>query len=286
MKPWNKVAIVGVGLIGGSIGLALLRRNLAREVAGIGRDASKLESARQLGAISRGTTDLKAGVSDASLVIICTPVAQIAADVGRVAESCSSDCLITDAGSTKAQIVEQVAQLAKSPAWRGDIRFVGSHPLAGSEKRGAAHASPNLFVDRTVILTPAADTSAKDVESLRQFWSSVGARVVEMTPEEHDAILATTSHVPHVVASAMAAATPADVLQYTAGGWQDTTRIAGGDPELWQQILLSNRTNVLSALDGVGKRLEQLRQAIDADCPNELRDLLAEAQQVRNALGS
>jgi prephenate dehydrogenase len=286
MNQWNKVAIVGVGLIGGSIGLALLRRNLAREVVGVGRTQSKLEAAQRLGAISSGTTKLETAVNGASLVVVCTPVAQIAADVGRAAYCCSSDCLITDAGSTKAEIVEQVTRASKASEWKRGVRFVGSHPLAGSEKRGVEHAKADLFVDRTVIVTPTNETAQVDVELLRQFWTSLGGQVNEMSPQEHDEVLATTSHVPHMIAAAMASATPIDAVKFTAGGWQDTTRIAAGDPELWQQILLSNRTNVLATLDRVQQRLASLRRAIDAEKPEELRDLLAEAQKVRNALGS
>jgi prephenate dehydrogenase len=286
MIPWNKVAIVGVGLIGGSIGLALLRRNLAREVVGIGRSEANLQLARQRGALTATAQSIEAAVAGASLIIVCTPVAQIARDVQRVAQHCTADALITDAGSTKLEIVQQIGRSAAASRWPAGVRFVGGHPLAGSEKRGAAHASADLFVDRTVIVTPVEETGAADVATLRDFWSALGARVVEMSPAQHDQVLARTSHLPHVVAAALAGATPVESLPYTAGGWQDTTRIAGGDIELWRQILLSNRANVLGAIDHFSDRLGQLRSALDRAESAQLEKLLGEARQVRNALGS
>ena len=286
MKPWNKVAIVGVGLIGGSIGLALQRRNLAREVVGVGRSEANLQLAKQRGAVTSTAASIEAAVPGASLIIVCTPVAQIAADVQRAAVHCTGEALITDAGSTKLEIAEQLRRSAAASPWPSGVRFVGSHPLAGSEKRGAAHASADLFVDRMVILTPVESTAAADVAAMREFWSALGARVAEMAPAEHDEILARTSHLPHLVAAALAAATPIESLRYTAGGWQDTTRIAGGDVELWRQILLSNRANVLSALEHFSDRLGDLRSALDRAEPAQLEKLLGEARQVRNALGS
>jgi prephenate dehydrogenase len=286
MKPWNKVAIVGVGLIGGSIGLALLRRNLVREVVGIGRSEANLETAQRLGAVTSATTQLPLGVSGADLVIVCTPVARIAQDVCQVAQAVGSECLITDAGSTKSDIVREIESAASAAGWKSGVRFVGSHPLAGSEKRGPENANAELFVNRTVIVTPAGNTKSTDIELLRNLWTGLGAKVVEMSPSQHDEIMATTSHVPHVVAAAMAAATPSELVRLTAGGWQDTTRIAGGDPDLWQQILLSNRDNVLRSLEQFEQRLGSLKQAVKNRQQQALQELLMEAKQTRDAVGS
>ena len=287
MRIWDQVAIVGVGLIGGSLGLALLRRKLAREVIGIGRQRSSLEAAERTGAITRSSLDLASGVQKASLVVVCTPVDLVAEHVQAVAAAArSGNCLITDAGSTKAEIVAAVERSARNGSWPAGTRFVGSHPLAGSEKRGAEHATEGLFEGRTVIVTPSETTSADDRKAIGELWTSVGARVIEMTPAEHDKAVAATSHLPHLVASAVAAATPDEYVTLTAGGWRDVTRIAAADPDLWQQIFMANRQNVLSSLEAFESAAAALRAAIENSDRAELKRLLARAKSKRDALGS
>jgi len=286
MKQFNKVAIVGVGLIGGSIGAALLKRRLAREVVGIGRRRESLETAKRLGTVTAISTDLAQGVLAAELVVVCTPPGRIAEDVCQAAAACRQPKWITDAGSTKQQIVEQIAQTRQQTAWPPGVRFVGSHPLAGSEQRGAEHSSADLFEGRTVVVTPGADSAVADVEVIGDFWRSLGARVVQMEPGEHDRAVAATSHLPHLVASAVAAGTPKEYVTLTAGGWLDTTRIAAGDPSLWQQIFSSNRASVLLALAEFERRLAELRAALTAEDAPGLEQLLAEAKHIRDAVGS
>lgn len=287
MRTWNEVAILGVGLIGGSIGLALRKRGLARSVVGIGRSDATLETALAAGAITRGTKILADGVQAAELVIVCTPVGAIVEHVQATALACPRGCLITDAGSTKQMIARSLEQAAGTDGrWGRDVRFVGSHPLAGNEKRGPQHASPDLFVNRTVIVTPGEHTSREDCEAIGEFWRALGARLVEMSPEEHDRAVAATSHVPHLVAAAIASSTPEEYVTLTAGGWLDTTRIAAGDPELWQQILLGNRTNVLEALARCEAMLDRFRRAVEQADDVMLRELLAQAKKLRDAVGS
>jgi prephenate dehydrogenase len=280
-KKWDTVAIVGVGLIGGSIGLALRRRKLASEVVGIGRSAGSLRVAKQMGAVDKTTTDLARGVGKAELVIICTPVKHIAAHVREAARACPEGSLITDAGSTKAEIVRELDSSLK----RG-VRFVGSHPLAGGEKNGPAEADAKLFVDRLVILTPTDGTHNGDVSTLRDFWTSLGARVIETSPEAHDQALAATSHLPHLLASTLAAATPAELLEFTATGWADTTRIAAGDPELWTQIFLANRDNLLASVGRFESQLDVLKKAVQMKDRELLTTILMEAKRNRDAVGS
>lgn len=288
MKRWDTVAIVGVGLIGGSIGLDLLRRRLARRVVGIGRRQGTLRTAKRIGAVSSTTLDLQKGVAEAELVVVCTPVGRIAADVRAAAAACPPGALITDAGSTKEAIVAELDGLAARRAGRLDdsVRFVGSHPLAGSEKNGPAAAVAGLFVDRTVIVTPAKATPAAAVSRVEEFWQALGARVVRMTAARHDAVVAAVSHVPHLVSSALAAATPEKLLPLAAGGWTDTTRIAAGDPELWTQIFRANRGRVLTVLARYEKVLASMRRALERGDGAALQRWLARAKRLRDALGS
>lgn len=277
MKHWNTVVIIGVGLIGGSVGLGLRRRGLAREVVGVGRREETLGLAKQLGAVDRTTLDLSDAAADAELVVVCTPVGRIAADVQAAAVASRRQALITDVGSTKAHLVAEL-----DGTLPGGVRFIGSHPLAGSEKNGPAAADANLFVDRTVVVTPADSTRAGDLAAVDDFWASLGASVVQMSPADHDRALAATSHLPHLVAAALAAATSPGDLPLTASGWADTTRVAAGDPELWSQIFLSNQAHVLAAIERYREVLDEMRGAIKAGDMGLLVRLLAEAKNRRD----
>ena len=285
MPAWDTVAIVGVGLIGGSIGLALRERKLARQVIGIGRRRESLEQALSRGCITQISTSVPEGVKQAQLVVVCTPVELIPRHVAEAAAAAPAGCLITDAGSTKAQIVAG-AEALLATRFPSGLPFVGSHPLAGSEKNGADAAAADLFVDRIVVVTPTKSSSSAAVAAIESFWQSLGARVMRMSPAEHDAALARTSHLPHLVASALAAATPDDLLPLTAAGWQDTTRIAAGDAELWRQIFLANRACTLKALADFETVLARLRSALEAADGPLLAELLTEGKRRRDAMGS
>ncbi len=251
MAEFETVAIVGVGLIGGSIGLAMRERKLARQIIGIGRSEEKLATARRLGAIDAGTTVLAHGVEDAKLVIVCTPVDTIANFVSQAEAALGNRSLITDAGSTKAEVVQAVE--ANLIDRRDGPRFVGSHPLAGDHRTGVDAARSDLLEGRKVVVTPTARTHRAAALEISAFWQDLGATVVTMSPAEHDHALAATSHLPHLIASALALATPKELLPLAASGWRDTTRVASGDPEMWRAIFATNRQEVLDAL----KRFEQ-----------------------------
>jgi prephenate dehydrogenase len=282
MHAYDQVAIVGVGLLGGSIGLAAKTRRIARCVVGIGRDDAKLDAAVARGIIDEATTNLAAGVQEANLVVICTPVDMVTETATQVFTHAAPTCLVTDVGSTKLAIVEAVErQMGQKSA-----QFVGSHPLAGDHRTGAEHARADLFEGRTVVITPTKATAPDATGRVSNFWHAVGADVVRLTPEEHDAAVAITSHLPHMVASALAAATPRSVLALTATGWADTTRVAAGDALLWRQIFAANRTQVLAALDQFDHHLDALRKALlEEDC-TQLERLLAEGKQIRDAVGN
>jgi cyclohexadieny/prephenate dehydrogenase len=277
----DTLTIVGVGLIGGSIGLAAKRRGLVGRIHGVGRTQDNLDVALRAGAIDSGSLDLVDKMEQADLVVFCTPVDRIAEQVLAAAPCCKPGALLTDAGSTKAEIVRRVEN--DLPA---RVSFVGSHPLAGSEKRGAEYADAGLFQNRLAVVTPTPRTKAEAVTHTRAFWEALGSRVKVMSPEDHDRALAFTSHVPHLLASALAGALPADLFELTATGFRDTTRVAAGDPELWTAIFAANRTAMLDALSSVSGRLDEFRRAIDTRDWTTIDALLAHARKVRHALGS
>jgi prephenate dehydrogenase len=279
--PLKKLTIVGVGLIGGSIGLAAKKRGLALRIHGVGRDPGRLEAARSLGAIDECHVEFAAAVADADLVVFCTPVSRIAAQIQEAAPHCLNGTLITDAGSTKRDLVQTVD--SNLPP---HVRFVGGHPLAGSEKKGAEFADADLFVQRWTVLTPTAKTPVAAVEEARTFWQALGAQVRLMSPEDHDRALALTSHLPHLLAAALAGILPENLRDLTASGFRDTTRVAGGDPEVWTPIFQHNRAAVLSALVQLQDRLDKFRQALASNETATIDQLLTQGKKVRDALGS
>jgi prephenate dehydrogenase len=281
MKQWDTIAIVGVGLIGGSIGLALRQRKLAKNIVGIGRRQASLRTARQIGAADHTTIDLNKGVADAELVVVCSPVGQIIEHVRQAAQHCPERAILTDVGSVKQAIVEPLdAGLARG------CRFLGGHPIAGSEKTGPANASSELFEGRVVILTPTKNTRAEDYDLIEEFWESLGSVVVKMTPDEHDQALALTSHLPHIAAAVLAMTVPERLFRCCGSGMLDTSRVAAGDPELWRQILTSNRDDVLTALERYGTNLAALHGAIRDNNQDEITRFLTLAKKNRDALGS
>jgi len=276
---FEQITIVGVGLIGGSVGLAAKARNAARFVVGAGRDPNKLRKAESLGAIDLGTTDLAVAVQGSDLIVVCTPVDRIANTILAAAPHCKRGAIFTDGGSTKLNIITALGdQLPPG------LRFVPAHPLAGSEKNGVENARADLFDKRLTILTPAVSDEA--AERVASFWKALGSRVVTMPADTHDRALAYTSHLPHAVAAAVAGITPVDWLPLTAGGFRDVTRIAGGDPDLWTAIFQANRDAILAALSQFRSRLEDFRRLVETGDGAGLHRWLAEAKQVRDALGT
>ena len=282
MPTYRKVAIVGVGLIGGSIGLALRQRGLAQCVVGIGRRQSSLDKALACQAIDEATTDLEEGVDGAELVVVATPVTAVADHVCQILAATPEDVVVTDAGSTKGAICAAVESRLQGTAGR----FVGSHPLAGDHRSGPEHARGDLLEGRTVVVTPTESTQIETIAKAEAFWQNLGARVTKLSPTEHDKALAATSHLPHLLASALTVATPAEWLPLAATGWADTTRVAAGDPELWTQVLVQNKPAVLAALDRLNEQLEKLESDILDENWSELRKTLQNGKRIRDALGS
>lgn len=240
---FGTVCIVGPGLIGGSIGLGLKKRNLAKTIIGVGHRASSLEKALELNAIDIGTLHIDEAVKDADIVILATSVNHIIDTAKKVIQFMKNNAILTDVGSTKNLIVERITQ-----SIRKDISFVGAHPIAGSEKKGVEFASPNLFEGCICIITPSHDQT-KALETISRLWQSIGAKVQYLTPEQHDEILAYVSHLPHLIASCLVNAIKKEHLNYGSSGLRDTTRVASGDPELWKDIFDQNRENVIKTID-------------------------------------
>jgi prephenate dehydrogenase len=278
---FDQITIVGVGLIGGSVGLAAKARGVARRVVGSGRDPANLARAAELGAIDSHSTNLAEAVAGSELVVVCTPVDWIADQLIEAANSCRDGVILTDAGSTKAEIVRRVDR-----SIRVGVAFVGSHPLAGSEKSGVAHARADLFDGRVTVVTVSASTDQSACSTVMDFWQALGSVVLNLTPDEHDEALASTSHLPHAVAAGVAGITDRALLSLTAGGFRDVTRIASGDPNLWAAIFLSNRDAILDAEDRFVDRMELLRQLLRSRDRDGLVRWLSEGKQVRDALGT
>jgi prephenate dehydrogenase len=258
LERFGTVAIVGVGLIGGSIGLALRARGSAGRIIGVGRDPGRLDTARRLGAIDGVTTDPDEAAAAADVIVVCTPVDRVGADVIRAAHAANPRALVTDAGSTKRSIVEAAEADESARA-----KFVAAHPIAGSERSGAAHARADLFEGRVCVLTPTDRTPPDRLDRARAFWSSLGCTTVDLDPTTHDAHLARTSHLPHAVAAALASLVGPDLVPLAAGAYRDGTRVAGADAALWAPIFLENRRAVVDALDAFDRSLASFRAALE-----------------------
>ncbi len=276
VTQFDRAVIVGVGLLGGSIGMALRTREIAKQVIGFSPRGNSLDPAIALGAIDTGVNSLADACQGADLAIICTPVQSISDFAEQCFSFMPSQCLITDVGSTKQSIVKTIATSV------GSKNFVGSHPLAGSEKSGVEHAREDLLADKLVVITPDCDSPPSLVHKTEQLWQSLGARTLRMSPTEHDSALARTSHLPHILASALAAATPTDLLPLTASGWRDTTRVASGGADLWRQILEENRQPVIQVLEEFAGDLHQWLTALRSSDGKQLEQLLLDGKQIRD----
>jgi prephenate dehydrogenase len=281
MKPFRSVAILGVGLIGGSIGLALRQRGLADRVIGLGRQRARLDKARRRGAVDQTSTRWQESLAGVELVIVCTPVGCIVEHVLQLAPCCDPGTIITDGGSTKQVIVESLAG-----ALPDGIHFVGSHPMAGSEKTGVEFANADLFEGRIAIVTRQQQTDRRALNTVQRLWEGIGSDVITMAPEAHDRAVGAVSHLPHLLASVLAAATSTHDRRLASTGWLDTTRIAAGDPNLWQQIFNENRDHVLESIDQFTAALEQFRAALCKDDQRTMKRVLKAGKSNRDALGS
>ncbi|HOA75099.1 MAG TPA: prephenate dehydrogenase [Phycisphaerae bacterium] len=273
----DRIAIAGVGLLGGSIGHALRAAGFAGTRVGIGRRASSLEAAVACDAVDEVTLDVEAGVRGAGLVVLCTPLGQMEQMFRRIAPVLKPGTYVTDVGSTKAGVV-RMAQRLLPPK----VRFVGSHPMAGSEKTGVEFARADLFDRALCIVTPTARTPSAHVRWMRGFWESMGATTTVLDPRKHDVLLARVSHLPHAVATALVHLSKDGAIDVAGPGFADATRIASGDPDMWTDILRTNRAAMIRSIDRLVAELNRLRSKLDRDDADALRQWLAAGKQVRD----
>ncbi len=274
------VSILGVGLIGASLGKALLKNGAASEVRGFGRRRENLEIALKSHCITHIAESLEDAVSGAQIVMVCTPVETIAHSIRQALPFVEKGTIFTDVGSTKASLFEDFQGICEAQG----CFFIGGHPIAGKETSGAAVADSELYVGKTTVLTNNQPFSA--YETVAKMWRSVGARVVYMSAKEHDAVLAKTSHLPHLLACALSAVTPPELYPFSGTGYDSMTRLAAGNPEVWRDILTDNRRNVLSALDVYLKQLQQLYDVLGGGDAAALEAFLHSAKKNRDALGN
>ena len=265
MRDRKKICIIGVGLIGGSIGLGLRRRRLAHEVIGVGRHLVKLKKAKRIGAVDRYTNDWKRGVEDADICIIATPVTTIPKIFKRIYPFLKKGCVVTDAGSVKTPVVKEIESFLSRQKSANKVFFVGSHPLAGSENAGVNFAKANLLENAIVVVTPGKRTSKKAMSEIKGFWTKLGSRIIVMDTELHDRVLSVISHLPHVVAFSLVRmiANLKHVDKVITSGFRDTTRIAGSDKRIWTDVLVSNRRNVSERIDEFIKILKDFKNKIN-----------------------
>lgn len=280
---YQRVAIVGAGLIGGSLALALRERKLAASVVAVSRSARSAANLCRLKIVDEATEDLRRGVEGADVVVICSPVSSIASTAIQAASWLAPNALLTDAGSTKQGLVEKISSgLAVLPQ---PPLFVGSHPLAGGHQTGPEFAQADLFEGAVTVITPTTATQTRAIEAAAAFWQAVGCRIEQMTPKQHDELLAYASHLPHIAAAAVAGVTPTEALPLTATGWGDTTRVAAGSPSLWRDILMANRKSVADGLLALETDLKKYREALNAGDAEAIEKLLEQGRQRRDALG-
>lgn len=276
---FRRVAIVGTGFMGASLGKAIKKKGLARCVVGIGHRGPSIQEAQKAGAIDEGTLDFHKGIVGADLIVLATPVNTILEFIEILGKEHRRGCIVTDIGSTKAMIVDRAQKVLPH-----SVLFVGSHPLVGSEKKGPASAQDALYEGGLVLMTPTDKTNRLARDKIKQFWTILGASVKFIPPVDHDQIIGYISHLPHVAAFALMEVIPDEYLPYATQGLKDTTRIAASDAAVWKDITLTNPKVILKALDETVKGLSQMRKAIVSRDEEALIDIFKRSKAKREAL--
>jgi prephenate dehydrogenase len=282
---FSKITVIGLGLIGGSLALALKRAGNVGVVYGVDIDDTAIEYAIREHIIDAGSRDLRAAVNDSDVVVIATHVGIIPKIAKSLAPILPPNTAVTDVGSVKANVVTEIeSMLPKS------VSFVGGHPISGTERSGICHSSADLFKEKRCILTPTVNTNDESLVRVRNLWESIGAKVYTMTPEAHDRVFAYVSHLPHAVAYALLNSVAsqegraAEIFDFAGGGLKDFTRIGASSPEMWSDILAANRENVLAAILDFKDEIEKIRVAIEKGNLKRLKDILSNAARFKEDL--
>lgn len=273
---FDKVVIIGTGLIGGSLGLDLKKKHLAGQITGLSRRKKNADFSKKIGAIDHVSRSLDA-VKDADLVILAAPIDAIIGIGLKIAKKIKKDCIVIDVGSSKEEIVSKLSGVIPN--------FIGCHPMAGSEKRGAVSLRSGIFYSSICVITPNAKTNNNALHKIKLLWRKLGAQIVMLTPKKHDQVLALTSHLPHSIAFSLINTVPDKFLTLGSGGLKDSTRIAASDAGLWSQIFLSNRLNLLKALTRFQSELGALKLALKNKNKKLITKILKLARQKRERLG-
>jgi cyclohexadieny/prephenate dehydrogenase len=283
---FDKIALIGIGLIGGSIALEARKRGLARSIVAATRRQETADKANELKLADHCGTDLAAAVKDADLVIVCTPVGACGPAAQAIASALKPGCIVSDVGSVKQTVISDMA-----PHLPKHVHFVPAHPVAGTEHSGPEAALLDLFQGRWCILTPLPESDAKAVDRLQAFWEALGSNVNRLDPAHHDRVLAITSHLPHLIAYTIVGTADdlgghlnSEVLKYSAGGFRDFTRIAASDPTMWRDVFMNNREAVLEVLQRFQEDLFYLQRAIRWGEGDKLFDLFTRTREIRRAL--
>lgn len=277
----DKITVIGLGLIGGSLCRAIKKYGAANEIIGFDMDAGVRSYAEQNGIVDSCLENLKQN-NDSQLVIVATYVDKISETVKEILPYLEKGCVITDVGSVKTPVMKSVESFINN-----DFHFVGSHPIAGSEKPGIKNSDPDLFNGSNTIVTPTDKSSKESIEKVSTFWSAIGSNVLIMNPELHDNIFAYVSHLPHVVAytliNTVSSSDIENIFSFSGGGLKDYTRIAYSSPEMWKTIFMQNKNSVLESIKNFKKNLELIESAIEGDDLNKLQNLLENAQKNKSS---
>ena len=283
LNMFKRVAIIGVGLLGGSFALAMRQQRLAKQIVGVCRRTETAALAKQLGVVDHSYPSAEEAVAGADLVLLATPMLTMPAVLAEIAPHIADDCIVTDVGSVKGCLVELLQ--AEHPELLSN--FVFAHPIAGGETSGVAAARADLFAGKHLILTDVQHTQAHCVETVRSLWKQFGANVVDMSAQEHDHIFAYTSHLPHVIAYTLVnnlhhQANNQQLFNFASAGFYDFTRIASSDPIMWRDICLSNKTEVLNSIEQFSAQLTALTTAIEANDHEQLAAIFSDAKMARD----
>jgi prephenate dehydrogenase len=283
VEQWNKIAIIGIGLLGGSLGLAIRERGLAKSVYGYVRRQEVIEKCVASGIVDWAGCDLREVVNDADLIILCTPILQMKSLVEKMLPYIKQGAILTDVGSAKEKIVAELESMVQNSG----AFFVGSHPMAGSEKTGFEYARADLFNNAICVVTPTQNLPRATTDKVKNFWKSIGGRVIELSPEIHDVLVSRASHLPHLLAAQLVLYVldsnyPEQQATLCATGFRDTTRIASGSPEMWRDIALVNKDNLIKTLDEFIRRLEQLKRTLDEGDVGKITEFFNTAKLLRD----